>query len=45
MKRFLNDLADSLKKSSVAEQVDFVIREATHIDNLALLYEGWTAWI
>lgn len=38
-------LTDSLKKSSVAEQVDFVIREATHIDNLALLYEGWTAWI
>ena len=37
--------SDSLKKSTVAEQVDFVIGEATHIDNLALLYEGWTAWI
>ena len=26
-------------------QVDFIIREATNVDNLALLYEGWTAWI
>lgn len=37
--------ADSQRKSSVAEQVDFVIREATDLDNLSLLYEGWTAWI
>eukprot|EP00094_Tigriopus_californicus_P005418 TCALIF_05224-PA protein Name:"Similar to Smg1 Serine/threonine-protein kinase SMG1 (Mus musculus)" AED:0.14 eAED:0.15 QI:0/0.66/0.5/1/0/0/4/861/3250 len=36
---------DALKKSSVAEQVDFIIREATSLDNLALMYEGWTAWI
>lgn len=36
---------DVLRKSSVAEQVDFIIREATNVDNLALLYEGWTAWI
>jgi PI-3-kinase-related kinase SMG-1 len=34
-----------VQKSTVAEQVDFVIREATHVDHLALLYEGWTAWI
>ena len=26
-------------------QVDFIIREATSVDNLALMYEGWTAWI
>ena len=26
-------------------KVDFIIREATSIDNLALMYEGWTAWI
>lgn len=36
---------DALKRASVAEQVDFVIREATDPDNLALMYEGWTAWI
>lgn len=30
---------------SVVEQVDFVVKNATNIDNLALLYEGWTAWI
>ena len=42
---FVIVFSDSLKKSTVAEQVDFVIGEATHIDNLALLYEGWTAWI
>lgn len=36
---------DALKRSSVAEQVDFIIHEATSLDNLALMYEGWTAWI
>ena len=36
---------DVLRKATVAEQVDFIIREATNVDNLALLYEGWTAWI
>ena len=36
---------DVLRKANVAEQVDFIIREATNVDNLALLYEGWTAWI
>ncbi len=36
---------DALKRASVQEQVDFVIREATGVDNLALMYEGWTAWI
>ena len=36
---------DALKRSSVEEQVDFIVREATNIDNLALMYEGWTAWI
>ena len=31
---------DVLRKATVAEQVDFIIREATNVDNLALLYEG-----
>lgn len=26
-------------------QVDFIIREATSVDNLSLMYEGWTAWV
>ncbi|CAL8090037.1 unnamed protein product [Calicophoron daubneyi] len=30
---------------SVSAQIDACIREATSIDNLALMYEGWTAWV
>jgi len=26
-------------------KVDYVIREATNLDNLAVLYEGWTPWV
>ncbi|XP_035223113.1 serine/threonine-protein kinase SMG1-like [Stegodyphus dumicola] len=33
------------KKSSISEQVDFVIKEATDLENLAVLYEGWTPWV
>ena len=29
----------------VVELVDFLIREAMNTENLALMYEGWTAWI
>ncbi|XP_063286393.1 serine/threonine-protein kinase SMG1 isoform X2 [Pelobates fuscus] len=36
---------DANRRMSVAEQVDFVIKEATNLDNLAQLYEGWTAWV
>ncbi|XP_038156782.1 serine/threonine-protein kinase SMG1 [Cyprinodon tularosa] len=36
---------DPSRRMSVTEQVDFVIREATNMDNLAQLYEGWTAWV
>ncbi|CAJ1075376.1 LOW QUALITY PROTEIN: serine/threonine-protein kinase SMG1 [Xyrichtys novacula] len=36
---------DPNRRMSVTEQVDFVIREATNMDNLAQLYEGWTAWV
>ncbi|XP_074867075.1 serine/threonine-protein kinase SMG1 isoform X1 [Carettochelys insculpta] len=36
---------DPNRRMSVAEQVDFVIKEATNLDNLAQLYEGWTAWV
>ncbi|XP_034948666.1 serine/threonine-protein kinase SMG1 isoform X2 [Chelonus insularis] len=33
------------RKYTTAEQVDYVIREAQNMDNLALLYEGWTPWV
>ncbi|CAK8695398.1 unnamed protein product [Clavelina lepadiformis] len=36
---------ESGKRMMVTEQVDHVITEATSLDNLALLYEGWTAWV
>lgn len=29
----------------VSFKVDYVIKEATNVDNLAQLYEGWTAWV
>ena len=32
-------------QSTVGEQVDFIIREAMNMENLSLMYEGWTAWI
>ena len=39
------NLMFNLFQSSVGEQVDFLIREAMNTENLALMYEGWTAWI
>ncbi|XP_069566221.1 serine/threonine-protein kinase SMG1 isoform X2 [Brachyistius frenatus] len=36
---------DPNRRMSITEQVDFVIKEATNMDNLAQLYEGWTAWV
>ncbi|XP_077590470.1 serine/threonine-protein kinase SMG1 [Stigmatopora nigra] len=36
---------DPNRRMSVTEQVDFVIKDATNMDNLAQLYEGWTAWV
>jgi PI-3-kinase-related kinase SMG-1 len=47
-KNLTTNTAEPLKlpeRMSVAEQVDWVIREATSIDNLSKMYEGWTAWI
>ena len=26
-------------------QVDFIIQEATSVDHLCELYEGWTPWV
>ncbi|XP_042907666.1 serine/threonine-protein kinase SMG1 isoform X2 [Parasteatoda tepidariorum] len=36
---------DPMKKSNISEQIDFVIKEATNMENLAVLYEGWTPWV
>ncbi|XP_035389717.1 serine/threonine-protein kinase SMG1 [Electrophorus electricus] len=36
---------DPNRRMSVTEQVDYVIKEAMNLDNLAQLYEGWTAWV
>ena len=36
---------DPNKSYRVQEQVDWMIREALNPDNLATLYEGFTAWV
>ncbi|VVC40721.1 Hypothetical protein CINCED_3A013789 [Cinara cedri] len=36
---------DPGRRSTITEQVNWVINEATNPDNLALLYEGWTPWV
>ncbi|VDK31111.1 unnamed protein product [Anisakis simplex] len=33
------------KPMTPAEQADMLIREAVSLSNLALMYEGWTAWV
>lgn len=35
---------NSETKLTVKQQVDWLIKEATSVDNLCVLYEGWTAW-
>ncbi|CAH8635139.1 unnamed protein product [Heterobilharzia americana] len=37
--------ADANKPMSISAQIDACIHEATNVDNLALMYEGWTAWV
>ncbi|CAG8708585.1 7126_t:CDS:2, partial [Acaulospora morrowiae] len=36
---------DSTTKMTVHEQVDKIIQQATSVDNLCVMYEGWTSWI
>ncbi|KAK4284645.1 hypothetical protein QN277_001447 [Acacia crassicarpa] len=33
------------REISVAEQVDYLLKQATSVDNLCNMYEGWTPWI
>lgn len=38
------DISDK-REVSIAEQVDYLLKQATSIDNLCNMYEGWTPWI
>lgn len=33
------------RKVTISEQVDHLIQQATNVDNLCNMYEGWTPWI
>ncbi|KAL5704997.1 non-specific serine/threonine protein kinase [Ranunculus cassubicifolius] len=36
---------DSNREISVSDQVDYLLKQATSVDNLCNMYEGWTPWI
>ncbi|KAI6701249.1 hypothetical protein NL676_015573 [Syzygium grande] len=36
---------DETREVSTAEQVDYLIKQASSVDNLCNMYEGWTLWI
>ncbi|KAK9286330.1 hypothetical protein L1049_014722 [Liquidambar formosana] len=38
------DISDN-REISIAEQVDYLLKQATSVDNLCNMYEGWTPWI
>ncbi|KAI4298401.1 hypothetical protein L6164_031967 [Bauhinia variegata] len=33
------------RETGIAEQVDYLLQQATSVDNLCNMYEGWTPWI
>ncbi|KAI3895751.1 hypothetical protein MKW98_025542 [Papaver atlanticum] len=33
------------REITIAEQVDYLLKQATSVDNLCNMYEGWTPWI
>ncbi|XP_008459237.2 uncharacterized protein LOC103498422 isoform X1 [Cucumis melo] len=33
------------RELSITEQVDYLLKQATSVDNLCNMYEGWTPWI
>lgn len=33
------------REISITDQVDRLIKQATSVDNLCNMYEGWTPWI
>ncbi|XP_022634053.1 serine/threonine-protein kinase SMG1 isoform X2 [Vigna radiata var. radiata] len=38
------DISES-REIDITEQVDYLLKQATSVDNLCNMYEGWTAWI
>ncbi|KAK3412470.1 hypothetical protein EUGRSUZ_I01219 [Eucalyptus grandis] len=36
---------DETRELNTAEQVDYLIKQATSVENLCNMYEGWTPWI
>lgn len=36
---------DGTRSLKISEQVDYLLKQATSIDNLCNMYEGWTPWI
>ncbi|KAF0699874.1 Aste57867_9584 [Aphanomyces stellatus] len=45
LKRVKDKLDGEATKQSVEEQVHWLIGQATSVDNLCQMYEGWTPWI
>ncbi|XP_045525858.1 serine/threonine-protein kinase SMG1-like [Pieris brassicae] len=37
--------SQAARRATPAEQVDYIIAEATSVENLCLMYEGWMAWV
>nr|XP_011458374.1 PREDICTED: serine/threonine-protein kinase SMG1-like [Fragaria vesca subsp. vesca] len=38
------DISDN-REIGISEQVDYLLKQATSVDNLCNMYEGWTPWI
>ncbi|KAL1324074.1 hypothetical protein AAHE18_13G061900 [Arachis hypogaea] len=38
------DISDK-REMGISEQVDYLLKQATSVDNLCNMYEGWTPWI
>lgn len=35
----------NFREIGIAEQVDYLLKQAASVDNLCNMYEGWTPWI
>ncbi|KAM2903393.1 hypothetical protein COP2_003214 [Malus domestica] len=44
MKLVGRDIADN-REITIGEQVDYLLKQATSVDSLCNMYEGWTPWI
>ncbi|CAG4963175.1 unnamed protein product [Colias eurytheme] len=40
-----NQPAHSTRRAAPHEQVEYIISEATSVENLCMMYEGWMAWV